>query len=134
MKKYIDSDVAVKQIDQSLSRVFVTPVGKSIVDKMPAADVVTSDCYNKVLWENDIMREQLASIGKGFAENMQDVKKITRPHGRLIDAEYLTEHIKACFQNGREMHSPDLAEVLAMIDEIPTIIPAEDDFRWKRYI
>ena len=69
----------------------------------------------------------------GGRTKLEMYKAVSLPiHGRLIDAEYLIEHIKACFQNGREMHSPDLTEVLAMIDEIPTIIPAEDSDHEER--
>lgn len=31
---------------------------------LPAADVVARDCYDRILAENDTMREQLAQIGK----------------------------------------------------------------------
>ena len=47
------------------------------------------------------------------------------PHGRFVDLEYAKEHIRACFQNGMPMHSPELHEVLEMLDNIPTIISEE---------
>lgn len=40
MDEYIDRQAAIEAIDESLKRVFVLPVGKSIIDKIPAADVV----------------------------------------------------------------------------------------------
>ena len=48
-------------------------------------------------------------------------------HGRLIDAEYVKEHITACMQNGRPMYAPELYELLAMIDDVPTIITADKE-------
>lgn len=37
--EYIERDAAIEAIDEALKRVFVLPVGKSIIDKIPAADV-----------------------------------------------------------------------------------------------
>ena len=39
MSDYIIREEAEKRIDEALSRVFVEPVGKSILSKLPAADV-----------------------------------------------------------------------------------------------
>jgi len=39
MDDYISRDEAAKRIDEALSRVFVEPVGESILSKIPAADV-----------------------------------------------------------------------------------------------
>jgi hypothetical protein len=39
MSDYISREEAEKRIDEALSRVFVEPVGKSILSKLPAADV-----------------------------------------------------------------------------------------------
>ena len=41
MAEYIDRQAAIEAIDESLKRVFVLPVGKSIMDKIPASDVRT---------------------------------------------------------------------------------------------
>lgn len=38
-----------------------------------------------------------------------------------ITKEYLTEHIKACWINGRPKHAPELHEVLSWIDEVPPV-------------
>lgn len=38
-KEYIERDAAIEAIGEALKRVFVLPVGKSIIDKIPAADV-----------------------------------------------------------------------------------------------
>ena len=40
MSDYISREEAVKRIDEALNRVFVEPVGKSILSKLPAAEVV----------------------------------------------------------------------------------------------
>ena len=37
-----------------------------------------------------------------------------------ITKEYLTEHIKTCWINGRPKHAPELHEVLSWIDEVPS--------------
>ena len=36
-----------------------------------------------------------------------------------ISKEYITEHIKACWINGRPKHATELHEVLSWIDEVP---------------
>ena len=37
-----------------------------------------------------------------------------------ISKEYIAEHIKACWVNGRPKYSPELHEVLSWIDEVPS--------------
>jgi len=37
-----------------------------------------------------------------------------------ISKEYITEHISACWINGRPLYSPELDEVLSWIDEVPS--------------
>ena len=48
-------------------------------------------------------------------------------HGRLIDAEFLKEHLYTCATNGRPLHRmyQELDELLEAINDIPTIIEAE---------
>lgn len=52
MAEYISRQAAIEAIDESLKRVFVLPVGKSIMDKIPDADVVPAsvfrDCRNEL--------------------------------------------------------------------------------------
>lgn len=43
---------------------------------VPAADVVARDCYERILAENDVMREQLAKIGKRPGNSMSDIGRI----------------------------------------------------------
>ena len=53
--------------------------------------------------------------------------EIPTPHGRLIDADYLMEHLYTCETNGRPLHIMELDERLACIDEVPTVIEAEGE-------
>lgn len=48
------------------------------INTIPAADVVARDCYNRILKENDVMREQLAKIGKKPGDSMDDVRPVVR--------------------------------------------------------
>lgn len=56
------------------------------IDAYPPADVVLRSCYDRILAENDTMREQLATIGKKPGDKMDDVRHIVpseweRPEG-----------------------------------------------------
>jgi hypothetical protein len=48
-------------------------------------------------------------------------------HGRLIDADYLKEHLYACATNGRPLHRmyQELNDLLEAINDIPTVVEAE---------
>ena len=48
-------------------------------------------------------------------------------HGRLIDAEFLKEHLYTCATNGRPLHRmyQELDELLEAINDIPTVVEAE---------
>ena len=53
-----------------------------------------------------------------------------------ISKEYLTEHIKACWINGRPKHAPELHELLSWIDEVPPeyvqpVIHCKDCVYWS---
>ena len=48
------------------------------LDDVPAADVVARDCYDRILAENDMMRAQLAQIGKKPGDKMDDVRPVVR--------------------------------------------------------
>jgi len=54
MNDYISREEAEKRIDEALSRVFVVPVGKPILSKIPAADV------------KPVVRGKWESHGEGF--------------------------------------------------------------------
>lgn len=49
---------------------------KAYIHVIPAADVVARDCFDRILAENDTMREQLASIGKKPGDGMEDVRRV----------------------------------------------------------
>lgn len=49
-------------------------------DEIPAADVVVRDCYDRILAENDTMREMLARIGKKCGDSMDDVRPVVEAH------------------------------------------------------
>lgn len=53
MDEYIKREKAIEAIDESLKRVFIVPVGKSIMDKVPAADVRPERYAKKVKFFND---------------------------------------------------------------------------------
>lgn len=46
------------------------------INRVPAADVVTRDAFNRILAENDDMRAQLAKIGKKPGDEMSDVRRV----------------------------------------------------------
>lgn len=48
------------------------------IARFPHADVVERSAYDQVIWERDTAIAQLASIGKGFGEAMDDVGKVVR--------------------------------------------------------
>lgn len=86
MEKYIECDVAIRDIANRLNitKLDGTPYRKedietfveSLVVPIPSADVVDRDCYNRVLKENDTMREQLAKIGKKPGDSMDNVRPV----------------------------------------------------------
>ena len=43
-----------------------------------AADVVARDCYDRILAENDTMRNQLAKVGKKVGDSMDDVRPVVQ--------------------------------------------------------
>lgn len=47
-----------------------------ILKNIPLERVVTRDAFDQILWERDVMEEQLHSIGKGLGEKMDNIKKI----------------------------------------------------------
>ena len=47
----------------------------------PVIDAGPRKAFDEILWENDVMRKQLADIGKSFGEKMDDVVKVVRCKG-----------------------------------------------------
>ena len=52
--------------------------------EFPAADVVSRDAFNRILEENDTMREQMAAIGKKPGDKMDDVMRVEEANLILI--------------------------------------------------
>lgn len=51
---------------------------ENMIDRVPTADVVSCDCYDRILAENDTMREMLARIGKKPGDSMDDMRQVVR--------------------------------------------------------
>ena len=79
MSDYISREAAIKTI---MEHTGMTPIAKlaaeTAICRIPASDVVARDCYDRILAENDTMREQLATIGKKPGDKMDDVRPVVR--------------------------------------------------------
>ena len=72
-------------------------------------------------------------VGYGTGNHVGDrhpncpLVELPEHHGRLIDAEFLKEHLYTCATNGRPLHRmyQELDELLEAVNDIPTIIEAE---------
>ena len=68
MAEYNDREAAIEAIADRFERIGDDMRAASIRSKtsilrwIPAADVVSRDCHDKILWENGIMRRQLALL------------------------------------------------------------------------
>lgn len=71
---------------------------RKIMETYPAADVVARDCYDRVLAENDAMREQLAKIGKKPGDSMEGVTR--QLHGHWLEEDNGCRQI--CSECGEE--------------------------------
>ena len=58
------------------------------IEAIPPADVVSRDCYDRILAENDTMRKQLAQIGKNPGDKMDDVLPVVRAHWIYHEDDY----------------------------------------------
>lgn len=74
--KYIRLQDAQDILEMAIDDDWETDYAADRLSEIPTADVVTRDCYDRILWENDIMRKQLSEIGKSFGEKMEDVQKV----------------------------------------------------------
>lgn len=75
MADFISREAAkAKKIYSVERRELVVPVAE--IDWIPPADVVARDCYDRILAENDTMREMLARIGKKCGDSMDDVRPV----------------------------------------------------------
>ena len=83
MTEYIEREAVLAEYDRQHKG---EPGGaRKIIAEFPSADVVLRDCYNAILWENDVMRKQLAEIGKGFGQKMNDVAPVVRGRWKRVD-------------------------------------------------
>lgn len=81
---YISREAAIKILRKSealyrrsmISQVRADMIGHCIrlIGEVPTADIVSHDYYDRILAENDMMREQLAGIGKKPGDRMDDVR------------------------------------------------------------
>lgn len=85
MDKFISLNQALSQVRTHAVACYVMShrggarVCRKIEERLksiPTADVVARDCYERILAENDAMREQLASIGKKPRDRMNDVRPV----------------------------------------------------------
>ena len=68
--------------------------GYNAVKILPAADVVPRNAYNAIRWERDIMKKQLADIGKTLGQKMDDVQPVV--HGEWINTRPIVEYKGFC--------------------------------------
>ena len=80
MADYIEREAVLKEVEPKYR-----PFLAQRINAIPSADVVLRDCYNAILWENDVMRKQLAEIGKGFGQKMNDVAPVKRGRWKRVD-------------------------------------------------
>lgn len=77
MDDYISREAAkAKKIYSVERRELVVPVAE--IDWIPPADVVSRDCHDRILAENDTMRNQLAKVGKKVGDSMDDVRPVIK--------------------------------------------------------
>jgi hypothetical protein len=108
-KEYIERDIAINEvlmgdIDKDYPRMDIA----ARLHDIPAADVVTRGCYEIILWENDIMRQQLADIGKAFAEKMDDVRPVVRGKWIPVGTDDMDEGMFKCSECGSEHFFPEI--------------------------
>ncbi len=66
------------------------------IDDIPAADVVARPCFDQILWENDVMHEQLSSIGKQLGVKMDDVCVVKKGYWTDHDSSIKGVATEAC--------------------------------------
>lgn len=80
MADYISRETAYKTLTEYYhhSSGVQHTVLREALNLVPSADVVARDCYDRILAENDTMREMLARIGKKCGDSMDDVRPVVR--------------------------------------------------------
>lgn len=85
MADYISREAAkAKKIYSVERRELVVPVAE--IDWIPPADVVARDCYDRILAENDTMRDMLARTGKKCGDSMDDVRPVVKGTWKIADS------------------------------------------------
>lgn len=79
----------------------ITMRGVAILNQFPVSDVVSRDCYDRILAENDTMREQLAAIGKKPGDAMDDVARVGRCEN--LNEDYSEYDQFVCLECGIEL-------------------------------
>lgn len=73
------------------------------ISEMHAADVVSRDCYDRILAENDIMREMLAQISKKPGDKMDDVRPVI--YGEWEYVSFMTVRCSNCKETFHELEA-----------------------------
>ena len=81
MAWYIDREVVLNILSQKNA----PWDGYQRVADLRIADVVSKAAYDQVVWERNLAKEQLKSIGKSLGEKMDDVQPVK--HGKNLDRE-----------------------------------------------
>ena len=85
---------------------------------------VPEDEYNKICSGNF---DADGYFKMNLKEAFRNAISLPKGHGRLIDADEYKEHLYACEINGRPLHTMELDERLATVDDAPTIIEADKE-------
>ena len=80
MAEYINREELIKDLNKFAPEHYSALVN-TLIEKQPAADVVSVGVLQQVMWEIDIAISQLESYGVGFAEEA-DVTKVK--HGKWL--------------------------------------------------
>lgn len=80
MAEYINREELIKDLKKFAPEHYSALVN-TLIEKQPAADVVSVGVLQQVMWERDIAISQLESYGVGFAEKA-DVVKVR--HGKWL--------------------------------------------------
>ena len=104
MTDYISKEEAVAKLLELAPYYALGYDPKQVMDmltNLSPADVVTREAFNRILAENDNMREQLAQIGKKPGDKMDDVRLAVL--GRWIE---IDDYV-LCANCGAAEHSPN---------------------------
>ena len=101
---------------------------------LPVADVVAVSAYRQALWERDTALAQLAKIGKGLGESMDDVTK--RKPGMWIPNALNREKTKTnwyCSECGNGVVHPDQFCHNCGVSMREQLTAVEDSERWTAH-